>query len=97
MSNVQLQTASRSDANTEVEGMIRKNQLVAVNELTVELKISQHHREVLQFLKVSARWVPKKLTPDLNESREDVCEILFFSVDGDVFLRHVVTGDERWA
>ena len=67
------------------------------------LKISHgsaHHivHDVLQFHKVSARWVPRQLTPELRERRVDACEELLrrFEREGDGFLARIVTGDETW-
>jgi len=33
--------------------------------------------DVLQFLKVSARWVPLQLTAELKERRVDACQVTF--------------------
>ena len=61
---------------------------------------SAHHivREVLQFHKVSASWVPRLLTAELNERRVDACQELLkrFEAEGDGFLGRTVTGDETW-
>jgi hypothetical protein len=82
-----------------VERVIRENWRVVAG----ELKISQgsvHHviHDVLQYQKVSARWVPKQLIPELKERRVDVCEILLrrYEAEGDGFLHLKVTGDECW-
>jgi hypothetical protein len=54
---------------------------VMVNEIAANLNIihgSAHNiiHDVLKFRKVSARWVPRHLTPELKERRVDACEEL---------------------
>jgi histone-lysine N-methyltransferase SETMAR len=68
-----------------------------------ELKISHgsaYHiiHDVLQYHKVSGRWVPKQLIPELKERRVDVSEILLrrYEAEGDGFLHRIVTSDECW-
>jgi len=48
--------------------------------------------DVLQFHKVSARWVPCQLTEELKERRVDVCQQLLkrFQAEGDGFLGRIV-------
>ena len=74
-----------------------------LDEMVSELEISHgsaHHiiHNVLGFRKVSARWVPRQLTPELKEWRVDACEELLrhYETEGDTFLQRVVTGDESW-
>ena len=59
---------------------------------------SAHHivQDVLQFHKVSARWVPRQLTAKLKERRVDACQELLkrSKAEGDGFLGRIVTGDE---
>jgi len=54
--------------------------------------------DVLQFHKVSARWVPRQLTAELKERRVDACHehLKRFEAGGDGFLVRIVTGDETW-
>ena len=63
------------------------------------LKISHgsvHHivHDVLQFHKVSGRWVRQKLTTELRERRVDACEELLgpFEQEANGFLERIVTG-----
>ena len=56
-----------------VEAVVKENCRVTLNDIAACLKISHgssHHivHDVLQFHKVSARWVPRQLTPELRES-----------------------------
>jgi histone-lysine N-methyltransferase SETMAR len=61
---------------------------------------SPHHivYDVLQFHKVSARWVPRQLTAELKERRVDACQehLKLFEAEGDGFLGRIVQGDETW-
>ena len=61
---------------------------------------SAHHfvHDVLQFYKVSARWVPRPLTAELKERRVDACQELLkqYEAGGNGFLGRTVTGDETW-
>lgn len=86
-----------------VEAIVMENHRVTLNDIAECLKISHgsaHHivHDVLQFHKVTARWVPRLLTPELKERRVDACEELLrrFEREGDGFLARIVTGDETW-
>ena len=61
---------------------------------------SAHHivHDVLQFHKVSARWVPSQLNAELKERCVDACQELLkrFEAVGDGFLGRTVKGDETW-
>ena len=54
--------------------------------------------DVLQFHKVTARWVEHQLTAELKERRVDACQELMkcFEAEGDGLLGRTVTGDETW-
>ena len=86
-----------------VEAIVKENRGVIVNETAAHLDMSvgsAHHivHDVLQFHKMSARWVPRQLTAELKERRDDACQELLkrFETEGDVFLGRIVTGDETW-
>jgi len=86
-----------------VEAIVMENRRVTQNDIAACSKISHdsaHHivHDVLQFHKVSARWVPRQLTPELRERRADACEEILrrFEREGDGFLARIVTGDETW-
>jgi len=60
---------------------------------------SAHHivHDVLQFHKVSARWVSRQLTAVLKEHVDASQELLKrFEAESDGFLGRIVTGDETW-
>ena len=80
---------------------MKENRRVTVHEIAAHLDMSHglaHHivHDVLQFHKVSARWVPRQLTAELKERRVDVCQELLkrFEPEGGGFLGRIVTGDE---
>jgi hypothetical protein len=61
------------------EAIVMDNRRVTVNETAANLNIchgSARHiiHDVLKFRKMSARWVPRHLTPELKERRVDACE-----------------------
>jgi len=60
------------EAIAAVEAIVKENRLVTVNEIATHLDMSHgsaHHiiHDVLQFHKVSTRWVPRQLTAELKE------------------------------
>jgi len=84
-----------------IEAIVKENRRVTVHEIAAHLDMSQgpaHHivHDVLQFHKVSARWVPCQLNAELKERRVDACQELLkrFEAEGDGFLGRTVTGDE---
>jgi len=91
------------EATAAVEAFVKENRRVTVLEIATHLDMSHgsaHHivHDVLQFHKVSARWVPRQLTAELKERRVDACQELLklFEAEGDGFLGRTVTGDETW-
>jgi [histone H3]-lysine36 N-dimethyltransferase SETMAR len=41
-------------------------------------------------------WIPHELTPHLKQLRADICDSLLLASSSEDWLRHVVTGDEKW-
>jgi len=89
------------EAYAAVEAIVKENRRVTVNEIAAHLDMSQgsaHHivRDVLQFHKVSTRWVSCQLTAELKERRVDACQELLkcFEAESDGFLGRIVTEDE---
>jgi hypothetical protein len=83
-----------------VKCIVMENCRLTVNDIVTLLDISHgsaHHiiHDVLQFHKVSARWVPQQLTPE-SKQRVDACQELLwcFEAEGDGFLARTVTGHE---
>jgi hypothetical protein len=86
-----------------VEALVMENCQVSVDEIAKILNMkygSAHHviHDVLQFHKMSARWMPQQLTLELKQQHVDTCgELLHcLEAEGDAFLSRVVTGDETW-
>jgi len=66
------------EAIAAVEAIVKENRRVTVPEIAAHLDMSQgpaHHivHDVLQFHKLSARWVPHQLTAELKKRRVDAC------------------------
>jgi hypothetical protein len=85
----------------EAEHVIRENHCVKVAEVAAMLDVSHnsaHHiiHDVLQFNKVSTRWVPRKWV--LNWSEDMWMPTRNFCNDtkqkGDSFMKYIVSGDE---
>ena len=81
---------------------MKEHRHVTVNETAAHLEMGHGsaHRivhDVLQFHKVSARWVPHQLTAELKE-RVHACQELLkcFEAEVDGFLGRTVMGDETW-
>jgi len=86
-----------------METMIWENRRVTVKEVASLLDISvgsAHHtiHDELKFRKVYARWVPKRLTPEMKERCDSACQELLrqYEADGEAFLQRIITGDESW-
>jgi len=69
------------EAIAAVEAIVKENRRVTVHEIAAHLDMSHgsaHHivHDLLQYHKMSARWVPCQLTADLKERRVDACQEL---------------------
>ncbi|GFR68643.1 histone-lysine n-methyltransferase setmar-like protein [Elysia marginata] len=94
-------SASDSKHQSRVDQLIRENCRVKQIDISIEIGISQervHHiiTNLLGYRKVSARWVPRMLTPQMKLQRVQICRELLakFDDDGEDFLRQIVTNDE---
>jgi hypothetical protein len=95
-------TAVTEDNIAAVENVVWENRRVTVKEVASVLDISvgsAHHifHDELKFRKVCARWVPKRLTPEMKERRVDACQELLrrYEADGEAFLQRIVTFQYR--
>ena len=100
---VQAHWVLTPEAIAAVEAIVKENCHVTVNEIAAHLDVSHgsaHHivHDVLQFHKVSARWVPCQLTAELKEWCVHACQDLLkhFEAEGDGFLGRIVMGGETW-
>jgi histone-lysine N-methyltransferase SETMAR len=89
------------EAIAAVKVIVKENCRVTVNEVAAHMDMNHRstHRivhDVLQFHKVSARWVPRQLTAKLKKRRVDAWQEILkrFEAEGDGFLGRIVTGDE---
>jgi len=89
-------TAVTEDNIAALENVIRENRRVTVKEVASLLD------QPITFItslssEVCARWVPKRLTPEMKERRVDACQELLrrYEADGEAFLQRIVTGDVR--
>ena len=80
-----------------------KNHWVKVTEIANSLGISSGTVETilhtkLGMSKVSSRWMPRKMTPEMKQTRVDACRELldWYTSDSENFFSRVVTGDETW-
>jgi len=86
-----------SEAIAAVEAIVKENRRVTVNGIAAHMDKSNgsaHHivHDILQFHKVSVRWVPRQLTAELKERHVDACQELLkrFETEGDGFLGRIV-------
>ena len=82
------------EAIAAVEPIVKDNRRVTVHEIAAHMDMSDgsaHHivHDVLQFHKVSARWVPRQLTAELKERRVDARQELLrrFEAEGGLLSR----------
>ena len=85
------------EAIAAVEAIVKENCHVTIHEIAAHLNMSHgsaHHivRDVLQFHKVSAKWVPYQLTAELKEWHVDACQELLkrFEAEGDGFVEELL-------
>ncbi|GFO22540.1 histone-lysine N-methyltransferase SETMAR [Plakobranchus ocellatus] len=59
-----------------------------------------HHivTTVLDYRKVSARWVPRQLTVEMKAQRKDMCTQILerYNAEAEAFLQRILTGDKFW-
>ena len=95
-------TASTERNKVRVDEIIQDDKSVTVDTIAQKLGIGhyavQEMIESLGYRNVSARWVPRLLTEDNKGQRKAITSELLqrYRHEGDDFLLHIVTGDERW-
>ena len=96
-------TAVNEDKVKAVEDFIMKDRRVSVRHIAAAMDLSVGSVETiiherLHMSKVSARWVPRMLTPEQRQVRKETSiEILsLFNEDTENFLNRLVTQDETW-
>lgn len=96
-------TATTEEMIDDVHDIIFADRRISERRIAVELEISQErvhniiHQE-LGMSKVSARWVPRLLTPDQKRSRRLISKdnLALFEQDPEDFLQRFITMDETW-
>lgn len=88
---------------TAVEELVMENRRIKVAEIAQTLDISSGTVETILHMKlgmtkVSCRWVPKMLTPEMKHTRVTICKELldWYESDPDMFVTRIITGDETW-
>ena len=85
--------------------LLEENPRLAIREIADRLdtpRSTVHHcmADSMGLVKLSARWVPRLLTPDLKEQRQNICRSNLGLADEhggwDVFRTAIVSGDETW-
>jgi GH24 family phage-related lysozyme (muramidase) len=67
--------------------------------MEIKISVASAHiiaAEELHYRRVSARWIPRRLTPETKERRRDVCFVLLgrYEQQAETFLKRIITGDE---
>ena len=96
-------TSINEDHVNKAETMVHADRRVTVRSVAETLRISYGSAEEiltrnLGMKKVSARWVPRMLTPEQKQYRIQISQQLLqrFRADPDDFLSRLVTHDETW-
>lgn len=96
-------SAATPENVNKVQELVMKDRRMTIRHLAETLKISVGTIQAilttdLELHKVSARWVPRMLTPDQKRNRVLECEALLakYQADPEGFLARFVTTDETW-
>ena len=96
-------TATDSYNTEQLKRLLKSDRRITCEEMAQELEISVGSvhtilRNHLKMIKVSARWVPHRLTSDQAERRLEVAIHLLsrFDSEGQDFLLRIVAIDETW-
>ena len=96
-------TSTSEEKTVQVQQMILANRRITIDKIAQSLQITfgsaqEIIHEILGYSKVSARWVPQKLTEEHKRRRMEICQTLLNrnNNEGKKFLSRIVTGDESW-
>ena len=88
---------------TKIHDLVLADRRLKVREIAETVGISKDRvghilHEILGMRKLSARWVPRLLTPDNKRNRETTSQqcLTLFKRNPKEFLRRYVTVDETW-
>ena len=98
-----LKTATTEDSVTKIYDFVMADRRLKVREIVETVCISKDRVghipcEMLGMKKLSARWVPRLLTPNNKCNRKTISEqyLTLFKCNMKEFLRRFVTVDETW-
>ena len=93
----------RTDLALKVQEALDESPFMSAHALAKELEedrrtIRRVLKNTLGLTKLSLRWVPHKLTPELMDARSKCAADLFGTISsmGPIQRNHVVTGDQSW-
>ncbi len=96
-------TATTEDNVKKIHDLVLADHRLKLREIAETVGMSKGRvgyilHEILGKRKLSARWVPRLLTPDNKRNRETTSEqcLTLFKHNPKEFLRHFVTVDETW-
>ena len=96
-------TSTTDEKMEEATAIILTDRTVTIQEITLQLGISQGTayslvHDILGFHKVAARRVPRHLTEEHKRNHQHICSSLFerYNREGDNFFNCIITGDETW-
>jgi len=96
-------TAVNPETVMAIENLIGEDPHVTLRELSDQYSLSfgsvqKIVREELHLSKLTARWVPKALTPEMKHNRVVTSRALLdrWAIEGNDLLARIVTGDEKW-
>ena len=83
-----------------MKALMQANKHSTVRELATALKVSvgsvHGHLKSLGFVKKFDVWVPHKLKEIHLTNRMSVCDQLIKRKENDLFLKYMITGNEKW-
>jgi len=93
----------REDNVTKMHDLVLTDRRLKIREIAETVGMPKHRvrhvlHDILGMRKLSARWVPRLLTPDKKRNRETTSEqcLTLFKRNPKEFLRRFVTVDETW-
>ena len=83
-----------------VQELVRSNPHLSINEMTNELGADHttinHRLKDLGYAQKIGAWIPHQLTESHKERRATICNNLLLRWCNTEWLKHIVTGDEKW-
>ena len=86
----------------QVDEPIKHDSRIIQKQIAGKLRMSKERMGyiigLLGYTKVCSRWVPRMLTPEKKQKRDEICEELLkrYREEVDQFLLNIVTEDESW-